>query len=100
RRLVPPVRILAAPRPKPRIPPGPIPRELPRYPTRTRGARQRPAQRGLFQVLAPVVAAEQPQVQAHDCQVLLLAERRERQPEPEALRERDLLLGRFARMQL
>src|SRR5687768_14265035 len=76
-------------------------RELPCHAARARSALQGPLQgfeaRGLDLRLS---TAEASQPVADDVEVIVLLERIERQPQAEALRQRDLLFHRLARMQV
>src|SRR5881392_4125961 len=75
--------------------------ELPCHPARARAALQGPAQRiGARGLDLLAVAAEAAQPVRHDVEVIVLLERVEREPQPEAFGQRDLFLDRLARMQV
>src|SRR4051794_37439859 len=81
----------------------PIPRELVGDAAAARAALDRPL-KGFFLFLQLFLfargAAEVREPLAHDIEVFVLVEGVEGDPQPEALRERDLLLHRFAGMDL
>src|SRR5258708_11209278 len=81
------------------LPPDVVAGELPRHAPAARAALERPEERGLARRVVRL-AAEGLHPMVGDLEVLVLVEWVEREPKPEALPERDLLLPGLARVDL